>query len=97
MNAHLILVTFLGPTNSRGARIKLTSQRFERDSVTLEFDHRYSGTFNQAADWLHNRGYTTVASGESPKAYWFAVKEFCEVSCAHVNEYAVAAWQKNHG
>lgn len=101
MNAHMILVTFLGPTNSRGSRIKLTSQRFEnRDSVTIDFDHRYSNTFNQAADWLSNHGYTTLASGESSNGYIFAVMEFVplkEADASKPADLACETWKAGSG
>lgn len=96
MHTHMILVTFHGPTKFRSARVKLTSQRFEKDAVALEFDHKYSNTFNQAADWLHNQGFTTVASGDAPNGYLFAVREFCALKDAHKDTGAVAAWRTRH-
>ena len=76
MNAHLITVKFIGPSNTKGSRIKLVSQRFPNDSLTLSYDHSYSHTFDQAQSWLIEHGYTIVASGEAPDWYWFAVSEF---------------------
>lgn len=72
MNAHLIKTSFLGPTDTRGSRVRLTSQRFERDAVTIP----YANTFDIGSAWLTEHGYTAVCSGEMPGAYWAAVAEF---------------------
>ena len=37
-NYHIIVVSYLGATNSRGSRMKLTSLRFN-DSITLNYDY----------------------------------------------------------
>lgn len=101
MNAHMIFVTFHGPTNSRGSRIKLTSQRFEnRDAVTVSYDHSVSGTFNQAAMWLRDHGYTVLASGEMPNGYCFAVREFVPLKEANASkpaDAAVESWKAGAG
>lgn len=76
MNAHLIKITYVGPTNTRGSRVKLTSQRFERDSATFGYRHQFNNTFDQAVAWLREHGYTIVCSGEMPNAYWAAVEQF---------------------
>jgi hypothetical protein len=61
---------------SRGARVKLTSQRFERDAVILPYDYDYANPFDIGEVWLRQHGYTVVCSGEMPNAYWAAVAEF---------------------
>lgn len=76
MNAHLIKITFVCPTDTKGSRVKLTSQRFERDAVTIPYDHAYNNAFDIAQAWLQAHGYTIVCSGEMPNAYWAAVTEF---------------------
>lgn len=77
MNAHLITAKFIGPSNTKGSRVKLTSQRFPNDSHTMSYDYESGHSFDQAEAWLSLHGYTIVASGEAPDWYWFAVSEFC--------------------
>lgn len=76
MNAHLIKITYHGPTETKPSGVLLTSQRFERNSVRIPYDHSYSNSFDMAAAWLRQNGYTIVCSGEMPNAYWAAVKQF---------------------
>lgn len=59
---HVIKVTYLGPTNTLGARIKLTSGRFE-DSITLARDYQ-KYPVDQAVAWLADHGYEDIRSGE---------------------------------
>ena len=44
-NYHLIVVSYMGATNTRGSKMKLTSLRFG-DSVLLSYDY----SFNQGKD-----------------------------------------------
>lgn len=76
MNAHLIRISYVSPTDSKPARVRLASQRFERNAVVIPYDHNYSNTFDLAEAWLKSHGYSIVCSGEMPGAYWAAVKEF---------------------
>lgn len=76
MNAHLITARFIGPTDTKGSRVKLTSQRFPNDSHTMSYDYASGNVFNQAKAWLSAQGYTIVAGGDTPGWYWFAVSEF---------------------
>lgn len=76
MNAHLIRISYVSPTDRKGSRIRLASQRFERNAITIPYDHRYNNTFDIAEAWLKVHGYTIVCSGEMPGAYWAAVEEF---------------------
>lgn len=58
INLHAIRARYLGPTNYRGSRVKLTSERF-KDSVTL--DRNYEGqAYDQAEKWLIEQGFDLV-------------------------------------
>lgn len=76
MNAHLIRISYRGATETKPSGVVLTSQRFERNSVRIPYDHSYSNSFDIAEAWLTSNGYTIVCSGEMPGAYWAAVKQF---------------------
>lgn len=67
---HLLTVKYLGPTNSRGSRVKISSDRFE-DSKTIGYDHKFNGSLAQAADWCDKNGFNVVgtAEGKGPLSY----------------------------
>lgn len=55
-NLHAIQVKYLGPTNTLGSRVKLTSLRFG-DSVTIDYDYSTVGAdiTDMAAEWIVSR------------------------------------------
>lgn len=74
-NKHLIEAVFVPPTNTRGAKIKLTSLRFDKDRIIDGYP--YSGDIRGPAyEILTTLGYSVVTQGDSKKGYIFAVKEF---------------------
>ena len=60
-NYHLIVVSYLGATNSRGSRMKLTSLRFN-DSVTLNYDNSFRSGKEQAILYLINNAQFQLAT-----------------------------------
>jgi hypothetical protein len=65
-NYHLIVVSYLGATNSRGSRMKLTSLRFN-DSVTLNYDNSFRSGKEQAILYLINNGFEPMGAGYDEK------------------------------
>jgi hypothetical protein len=65
-NYHLIVVSYLGATNSRGSRIKLTSMRFG-DSVLLSYDYSFNQAKDQAIQYLNNLGFDPIGAGYDEK------------------------------
>lgn len=64
-NYHLIRVKYLGPTDTRGSRIKISSYRFaEEGSVTLGYDHDIGDIAEQAEKYLTERGFEIVGRCE---------------------------------
>lgn len=53
-NKHLLVVKYLGPTNHRGARVKITSYRFNQ-SVTISYDYETDAK-GTALKFLKKRG-----------------------------------------
>lgn len=54
---HGIIVKFLGHTDTKGVRVKLTSKRFE-ESITLNYDYAVGDVQGQAEQWLIDNGFT---------------------------------------
>jgi hypothetical protein len=65
-NYHILRIQYHGPTNHRGSRVTITSDRFKQ-RVTIDYDHRYSNSVDNAAAWLTERGYNLIAQGEGPR------------------------------
>lgn len=62
-NFHLIEARYLGPTNTRGSRVKLVSARFEQ-SVTIPYNYEFNNARDIAIDYLQKQGHNVTGSGE---------------------------------
>lgn len=64
-NMRAIRVKFLGATNTRGYRIKLTEERFNTsDSITLSYDYAIGDGSQQAIEYLQNKGINLIGKSE---------------------------------
>ena len=76
---HLIEGKYLGATNSRGSKVKLTSLRFPNDSFTVSWDYGYSpNLLDQAQLALNNIGVKVYGYGyeENKGTYILATETF---------------------
>lgn len=73
---HLINARYLGPTNTKGSRVRLTSLRFGRGK-SFPLRGNLDGLIENAEHALRGLGYTIVGVGETSEGYIFAVEEFC--------------------
>lgn len=62
-NYHLISIRFIGPSNTKGSRVKISSDRFGC-SKTLNRDYSLSAD-EQAFQWLEKHGFNLVGQGET--------------------------------
>ena len=67
-NYHLLSVKYLGATNYRGSRVKITSDRFEQ-SVTIPYDYEENTIAGMAQKYLESKGFELVGLGEAKKGY----------------------------
>ena len=58
-NYHVIKVKYMGPTNFKGSRIKLTSDRFEH-SVVIPYNYSFNNALDIAEAWLTEKGFDLV-------------------------------------
>jgi len=56
-----ILIKYLGATNTKGSRIKLTDKRF-RTAIILNMDYESLNILTQAKDFLEAKGYTIITN-----------------------------------
>jgi hypothetical protein len=62
-NLHIISVKYMGPTNTRGTKLKIESKRFNQ-SVTLSYDYQIGNILDQAVQYLQQRGFNVLGKGE---------------------------------
>lgn len=67
-NYHVIKVKYMGPTNFKGSRIRLTSDRFKQ-SVTIPYNYDFSTSYEMAECWLMEKGFNIVGLAETIEGY----------------------------
>lgn len=65
-NLRMFEVRFIGPSNFRPARVKITDLRHGK-SVTLSYDYDYDRASKQAVDYLAKRGIPVVSQAWDEK------------------------------
>jgi hypothetical protein len=65
-NYHIFEVKYLGATNTKGSRVKITSYRF-RESITIPFDYALNSINEMAREYLTQRGFDIIGQGEASK------------------------------
>lgn len=70
-NTRVFKVRFLGPTNYRGSRVKITEQRMQiTDSVTLSYNYEIGNTLEQAVKYLKDIGINVLGYGSDNDSYY---------------------------
>ena len=57
VNTRTLEYKYFGPTNHRGARIKIIDRWFEK-SITIPFSYEYSTAYENAIAYLIDRGWS---------------------------------------
>jgi hypothetical protein len=65
-NYHILRIQYHGPTNHRGSRVTITSDRFKQ-RVTIPYEYLHNNAVDNAAAWLKKQGYNVIAEGEGPR------------------------------
>jgi transposase len=98
-NFHLIEAKFMGPSNSRGSKVKITSLRFG-SSITESYDYQFGSTKDQAEQTLKNLGFKPVGVGydEKKQVYIFCSEIFEDLKDAQKSFKGLSArgWHKDH-
>jgi len=74
-NYHALVITYLGPTNHRGSRIRIKSDRFEQ-AVTIPYNYEFNNTLEGAEQYLTNIGFNLIGKGELKNAYLLLTDTF---------------------
>lgn len=75
----LVLVRFLGPTNTLGSRIRMTVPQLGR-SRTIAYNYGLNSTAEGAADWLNSHGIVPTGRACVAKDTDALVIESCDLS-----------------
>jgi hypothetical protein len=67
-NYHAVMVKYLGATNTKGSRVKLTSDRFGQ-SVVINYDYNMSDIADMAVVWLADHGFDVIGHAETKNGY----------------------------
>ncbi len=56
-----LTIRYLGPTNTKGSRVKMSLPRWDNKGKTISYDHRFRDTLEIACNWLkeNNVDYTS--------------------------------------
>jgi len=74
-NTHVLTVSYIGATNSRGSRVKIRSDRFKQTKI-INYDHFYNNTGEIAQAWLESNGFELIAMGEAIDGYYLISNTF---------------------
>ena len=74
---HLLTVKYIGPTYSRGSRVKISSDRFE-DSRTFPYEHVYNSALAQALVWVQSpaAGFNVIGTAEGKNVNYIITDTF---------------------
>jgi hypothetical protein len=73
-NYHALQVSFIGPSNHFGARVKIKSDRFEQ-YITIPFDYEFD-TRGTAINHLNKLGFNLIGQAELKDRYLFISDTF---------------------
>jgi hypothetical protein len=62
-NLHLLKIKYLGPTNFRGSRIRIKSERFNQ-SITVSWDYSANSSAEIAINHLQKLGFEFIGQAE---------------------------------
>jgi len=71
-------ITFLGATNTRGARVKIKDLRFNK-SLIISYDYSYNSIKEIAFNYLKAKGISCLYEIETEKGFILATKNFNEI------------------
>lgn len=74
-NYHIIKVSYLGATNTRGSRVKLHSDRFEKTKI-IPYDYVHAYTLPIAIDYLTKQGFELIGQAEGKDCYYIITNTF---------------------
>ena len=77
-NYHLLKVKYLGPTNNRGSRVKITSERFYQ-SIIIPYNYSLNTINEMAREALEAKGFFITGQAEGKNNNYLLSEDFKEL------------------
>jgi len=75
INFHGLEIKYLGPTNTRGTRIKIISHRF-KENIIISYNYSLNCIADMAIDYLQKQGFKIVGQAETKEGYMIITNTF---------------------
>ena len=73
-NFHVLKVSYVGPGNTTGTRVKITSERFEQSKM-VSYDYA-TDTMGTAVNYLEQKGFKIIGKAEGKDCYYLISTTF---------------------
>lgn len=73
INLHVLKIKYLGATNTKGSRVKITSERFKQ-SIIIPYDYQYNSILDMASDHLKANSHAIIGQGEGKNCDYLIAK-----------------------
>ena len=77
-NLHAFTIKYIGPTNTKGSRVKITSERFGQ-SKTFAYNYAYNNVVDMAEEYLEDLGFNLIGAAETSKGFIILSDTFKEL------------------
>lgn len=75
-NQHVLIVKYVGQTNTQRSRVKIISERFKQ-SILIPYDSDYGIDSCEIAEhWLKNKGFNLISHAEGKGHYYVITDTF---------------------
>lgn len=74
-NYHVLKISYLGATNTKGSRIKILSERF-KESKVIAYNYEFNNTCEGAEDYLSKNGFELIGKAEGKDCYYIITNTF---------------------
>jgi hypothetical protein len=77
-NTRSIFIKYLGPTNTKGSRIKLIDKYRNNESKTFSYSYEYANVIEQAINILENNGAKIICRSSIKDYYIINIENWGE-------------------
>jgi peptide methionine sulfoxide reductase MsrA len=77
-NVHSITVKYIGPSNTKGSRVSITSDRF-KERVLISYDYQLNSIYEMAQAYLESKGFYISGVSETKGGYILLTNHFMSI------------------
>lgn len=74
-NFHVLKASYLGPTNTKGSRVKIESERFKQ-KIIIPYNYEFAYTLPIAQKHLEKLGFELIGQAEGKNCYYLISSTF---------------------